>query len=170
MVFRLVAVLLAALSLSACATAERYDAAGDIHALLVAIRDNDRAAFEQHVDRAALERQIELRIAAEAKKQSGREDWAAAAAFLAPTLAGLAGDALIQPQVFRLVAEQYGYKPATPIPPPTVISSALRTLDTGQVCAARSKDGPCLLIFTRQEGVWRLTGFEGDLAMLRLRR
>lgn len=159
-----------AVSLSACATAERYDAAGDIHALLISIRDNDRAAFEQHVDRGALERQIEQRITAEAKKQSGREDWAAAAAFLAPTLASLAGDAIIQPQVFRLVAEQYGYKPATPIPPPSVISSALRTLDTGQVCAAKSKDGPCILIFTRQEGVWRLTGFEGDLSMLRLRR
>lgn len=159
-----------AFSLSACATAERYDAAGDVHALLVSIRDNDRTGFDRHVDRGALERQIEQRITAEAKKQSGREDWAAAAAFLAPTLASLAGDALIQPQVFRMVAEQYGYKPSTPIPPASVISSALRPMETGQVCAAKSKDGPCVLIFTRQEGVWRLTSFEGDLSMLRLRR
>jgi hypothetical protein len=159
-----------ALVLSACATAERYDAASDVHRLLVAIRDDDRATFEAHVDRGSLERQIEARITAEAKTQSKNEDWAAAAALLAPTLAGLAGDALIQPRVFRMVAEHYGYTPTTPIPPPAVISASLRTLDTGQVCAARSKQGPCLLIFTRQGGVWRLTGFEGELSMLRLRR
>lgn len=167
---RTLVLALCGLVLAACATADRYDAANDIHKLLVAIRDNDQAAFETHIDRGALERQIELRITAEATKQSKNEDWAAAAAFLAPTLAGLAGDALIQPRVFRLVAEHYGYRPGAPIPPPAVISSALRRLDTGQVCAARSKDGPCLLVFTRQNGVWRLTGFEGDLSMLRLTR
>ncbi len=166
---RALALGLCALVLSACATAERYDAANDIHKLLISIRDNDRATFEAHVDRGALERQIEARISAEAKARSKTDNWAAAAALLAPTLAGLAGDALIQPQVFRLAAEQYGYKPSTPIPPPAAISGALRTLDNGQVCATRSKDGPCLLVFTRLNGVWRLSGFEGDLSMLRLR-
>lgn len=159
-----------ALALAACATAERYDAAGDVHRLLIAIRDDDRAAFEAHVDRGALERQIEARLTAEAKARSGREDWAAAAALLAPTLAGLAGDALIQPQVFRTVAERYGYKRTDPIPPPAVISGSLRRMDTGQVCATRSKNGPCLLVFTRQGGTWRLTGFEGDLSELRVSR
>lgn len=167
---RAFALALCAFALTACATAERYDAAGDIHKLLVSIRDDDRTTFEAHVDRGALERQIEARITAEAKAQSKNQDWAAAAAFLAPTLAGLAGDALIQPQVFRLAAERYGYKASTPIPPPAAISGALRTLDNGQVCATRSKDGPCLLVFTRLNGVWRLSGFEGDLSMLRLRR
>lgn len=160
---------LCALVLISCATAERYDAANDIHALLLSIRDDDRATFEAHVDRGSLERQIEAKISDEAKKRSGRDDWAAAAAILAPTLAGLASDALIQPKVFRLVAERYGYKPGMPIPPAAVISGSLRTMDTGQVCATRSKDGPCLLVFTRQEGVWRLSGFEGDLSMLRIK-
>ena len=45
------------LSLTACATTQRLSAAGDVHSLLVAVRDNDRATFDAHVDRPALEAQ-----------------------------------------------------------------------------------------------------------------
>ena len=55
---------LLALSLGACATVQRYDAAGDIHAFLIAIRDNDKAAFDAHVDRPALKAQMHARILA----------------------------------------------------------------------------------------------------------
>ena len=48
---RIVVVIALALALSACATAQRLDAAGDVHALLVSIRDEDQAAFDAHVDR-----------------------------------------------------------------------------------------------------------------------
>ena len=44
---RFLLLALSALLLSSCATAQRYDAAGDVHALLIAIRDNDSAAFER---------------------------------------------------------------------------------------------------------------------------
>ena len=64
---RVLILALAALVLSGCATAQRYDAAADVHALLVSIRDNDKAAFEAHVDRPALKRQIEGRMMAEAR-------------------------------------------------------------------------------------------------------
>lgn len=165
----LVLITALALALSGCATAQRFDAANDVHALLVSIRDNDPEAFEAHVDRAALERQIEARISQEATKRSGKEDWAAAVALLAPTIASLAGDALIQPKVFLKVAEYYGYKASTPVPASAAIAGSLRTLDTGQVCAAEKKDGPCILIFTRYEGTWRLSSFAGDLSMLRTR-
>ena len=57
----------AALSLSACATADRYDAAGDVHALLTAIRARDRAAFDARVDRQALKYEIEARLLDEAE-------------------------------------------------------------------------------------------------------
>ena len=41
----------------------------------------------------------------------------------------------------------------------------------GRVCATQEKDGPCLLVFTRSpEGRWRLSGFEGDLSTLKIRR
>jgi hypothetical protein len=47
-------VVLAALALSACATAQKLGAANDVHALLISIRDNDHAAFDAHVDHEAL--------------------------------------------------------------------------------------------------------------------
>ena len=51
-------VLALALQLAACATPERFSAANDVHAFLISVRDNDRAAFNAHVDRRALEAQM----------------------------------------------------------------------------------------------------------------
>lgn len=164
---RFVFLALAALVLSSCATAQRIDAAGDVHALLVSIRDDDKATFETHVDRGALKRQIEQRMMSEARNRGGGDGLAALGALFAPALADIAGEALIQPKVFRSVAEYYGYDPATPLPGALAISGSLKSVGEGQVCATRKKDGPCLLTFTNAAGVWRLSGFEGDLSMLR---
>lgn len=164
------ALALAAALLSACATAQRIDAAGDVHALLISIRDNDQATFETHIDRPALKREIEARLMSEvAPSKGGDKGLKALGAIFAPTLADIAGDALIQPRVFRQVAEYYGYKPSTPIPGQLALSSALKALPDGRICATRKKDGPCILVFTREDGVWRLTGFEGALSELRLK-
>jgi len=73
---------LVALTLSACATAQRYDAANDVHALLISIRDNDQAMFDAHVDRPALKRQIESRLMAETTKASSNDGLAALSAIL----------------------------------------------------------------------------------------
>jgi len=167
---RLAAVLGLLTALSACATVDRYDAAQDVHALLVSIRDDDAATFEAHVDRAALERQIEGRLVREARERGGGDGWGALGAVLAQPLAQLAGDALIQPKVFRAVAASYGYTPDKPIPGVVAIGGALKPVDDGRVCATRKKDGPCLLVFTREAGVWRLSGFEGALSDLRTKR
>lgn len=151
--------------LAACATTQRYDAAADVHALLVSIRDNDQATFDKHVDREALKRQVEARMVAEARKGGG--ELAALGSLIAPALAEAASEALIQPRTFRAVAEYYGYGASTPIPNALVIGGQLKTIADGQVCATRKKDGPCLLVFTREGDTWRLSGFEGDLSMLR---
>ena len=156
-----------ALVLSACATAQKLDAANDVHALLIAIRDNDQAAFDAHVDRRALKTEIQGRLVAEARRDPRLSG---IASILAPTLAELAGDTLVQPTVFRKVAEYYGYTPQTRIPNSIAISQALRRLPDGRVCAITKKDGPCLLIFTKApDGRWKLSGFEGELSMLRLK-
>jgi hypothetical protein len=164
---RRIVICAVALLLASCATAQKLDAANDVHALLVAIRDNDPVAFDAHVDRPALRREIEQRLVAEAsrdKRLSG------VAAFLAPSLAQMASDSLIQPGVFRVVAEHYGYSRTTKIPGAVAISTTLRRLPDGRICAVTRKDGPCLLDFTRgPDGHWRLSGFEGELSMLRLK-
>jgi hypothetical protein len=161
-------IVLMALALSACATVQKLDAASDVHALLIAIRDGDAAAFDAHVDRGALKQEIQARLVAEARRDSRVP--AALAAVLAPSLADIAGEALIRPDVFRAVAEYYGYRRDMQIPGPIGISTLLQPVDTGRVCAVTKKGGPCLLIFTQgPDDRWRFSGFEGDLSMLRLK-
>ena len=165
---RSVLVAAAALLLSSCAETTKFDAAGDIHAFLISIRDGDRAAFNAHVDRAALKTQICSRLMAEAAKQQSRGgDLAALGVLLGRPLVDVLADQLIQPDVFRAVAEYLGYSAQTPIPGRLVIAGALRGLGADEVCAARGDGEPCVLVFRNEDGVWRLVGFEGDVSMLR---
>lgn len=166
-----VAILIGLLAtLSACATATRLDAAGDVHTLLISIRDNDKAGFNAHVDRQALKASIEAHLVEEAGRRTKDENLRGLGALMAPYLAEAADKALIQPSTFRSVAYQYGYKPGQPIPGQVVIAGSLKAMPDGRVCATKSKDGPCVLIFTRTDGVWKLSGFEGDVADLRGKR
>ncbi len=165
---KILVALVSVLALSACATAHRLTAANDVHALLVSIRDNDRAAFDAHVDRKALQDEIAARLAEQGFKTKDKS-LGALGAMLAPSLAQFASDALIQPKVFRTVAEYYGYKPDTQIPNALVIAGSLKALPDGRVCATKKKNGPCMLMFTQEAGVWRLSGFEGDTSMLRIK-
>ncbi|MDB5456249.1 MAG: hypothetical protein JWP92_1834 [Caulobacter sp.] len=161
--------LAAVLSLSACATVDRYDAAGDVHDFLVAIRDNDRAGFDDHVDRQALKYAIEAKILSETRKAKVDDGWRAVASALSGAAAGFASDALIRPEVFRAAANYYGYTPDRPIPGRIAIASTLRPAGDGRVCAAK-KSGPCLLTFTREGATWRLTGFDAEAVNLQFKR
>jgi len=163
---RAVPIALLALALSACATATRYDAAGDIHALLVAIRDNDGPAFDAHVDRPALKAQMKERLTAAAIQRGG-----ALGGLLVQTFGGLTDslvDAAVQPQVFLAVAEAKGYRPSQPLPGRVAITGSLRYLEGDRVCVTGKTDGPCLLVFRNEAGTWRLIAFEGPLDALKL--
>lgn len=156
----------ALVSLTACASANRLGAANDVHALLLSIRDNDSQTFDAHVDHDALKRQLSAHIDAQiGQNKKVRE----LAALLGPSVVDFADQALIQPKTFKMVAEQYGYTPATKIPGPIAIASALKTLPDGRVCATKKKDGACLLTFTKENGTWKLTSFDGDFSTLRLK-
>ena len=157
-----------ALLAAGCATAQRIDAAGDVHALLIAIRDDDHDGFDAHVDREALDHELEARILDRTQATDTTDTIKALGALLAHPLSRLAGDALIRPKVFRAVAEYYGYRPQTPIPNQLEIAGALRTLPDGRVCAAKKRDGPCLITFANEAGAWRLVSFDGDISLLRL--
>ena len=163
-------VALLALTLAGCATASRFDAAGDVHSLLVAIRDNDRAEFDRYVDRKALKQSLEGRLMRETSRADMDDGARAVAALLAPSLADVAVEALIRPEVFRAAARYYGYTPDKPLPDRLAIGGSLKYLDDGRVCATKKKNGPCLLVFTNVGGTWKLSGFEGDLSDLRGKR
>lgn len=159
--FRRAASLLAALALLAgCATTRQLSAAGDVHALLVAIRDDDRAAFDAHVDRRALEAEMQA-VMVERSRDAGLGDGAAGLGLLlSGPLARAAGGVLIRPEVFRAVADYYGYRPDTPIPGSLSLALALTSLPDGRMCAKGRKGGACLLTFADEAGVWKLVGFD----------
>ena len=155
--------VLACLALASCASPQQYSAADDIHEFLIAVRDNDRALFNAHVDREALARQLEGRILKEIPDDPIARG---VGAVLAAPLADAATGLIAQPRVFRAVAVYNGYDPAKPIPRKVLIAQALRNAGAGRVCIGDSKD-PCTLVFSRVGDVWRLIAFEGDLRDLR---
>jgi hypothetical protein len=163
---RRLAVLLAISALAACATVPRFEAAGDIHAFLVAIRDGDQARFDAHVDRAALKAQLKSRLLADQSAAHGADSWQAVGALLAGPLVDVGVDAFVQPETFRAVALRVGYAPDRPIPNQFQISAFLRYTGDGQVCVFTRHDGPCTLVFRDEAGTWKLVGYEGDLGRL----
>ena len=159
---RVFIMLVAAAVVASCATTSRLAAASDVHSLLVAIRDDDRAAFDAHVDRVALQARIQARLVARAKTSNLGEGWQGLSLWLSGPLSRAAGGLLIQPEVFRAVADYYGYRPDMPIPNVLALATALTRLPDGRVCATSHKHGSCLLIFADEDGVWRLVDFAGD--------
>ncbi len=167
---RLTLILIAGLGLYGCATTRDLSAAGDVRALLVAIRDDDRPAFDAHVDHRALEAQIQQIVVDRTRSADVPDGLKGLGLLVSGSLAKAAAGALIRPDVFRAVADYYGYRPDTPIPGPFAIATMLRSVDDGRVCAAKGKHGPCLLTFAKEDGTWRLVEFNGDAAMLKLGR
>ena len=167
----LAGVAISAMLLAGCATVSRVDASGDVHAFLVAVRDGDKQAFDEHVDRAALKTNLKSRLLAETSQTYGLQSKQALGALIAAPLVGLAVDALVQPQVFRAAALRLGYGPDTHVPPPLLLSRMVKPLGEDRVCVETKKDG-CLFVFKREDGVWRLIDFEGDLDLIqrKLRR
>lgn len=157
-------VLLAALALSACATVPKLGAGKDIHDFLLAVRDNNRFVFDNHVDRPALKAQMRGRALAEAPALVKNPALGVAGAILAGPLIDAAVDNLVQPEVFLLVAQRLGYSPSQPIPGAFAIARSIRAVGPGRVCV---QDGDrCGLVFADEGDAWRLVAYEGDLQRL----
>ena len=161
--FRKVAAAFLLLVLAGCAATTRFDAAGDVHAFLVAIRDGDRAVFDAHVDKDALKSEMRARLIAEAANSPKAKNAAVAGALLASPLGDIAVNALLRPDVFRAAAQMMGYSADRPIPDRLGIAAGLRYVESDRVCVARKKSAPCLFVFRNEGGIWRLVGYEGDL-------
>ncbi len=156
----LAAAAVAALMEAGCSTVPRFEAADDIHAFLVSIRDGDAAAFDRYVDRPALKAQLRSRLIA-ASASSGTA--AALGAVLGGGLVDLGVDALVRPDVFRAIALKVGYDPSRPLPGVLAVARFTRPLEPGRACIVTRDGGPCVLVFRNEEGVWRLVGFEGRI-------
>jgi hypothetical protein len=159
---RLTALLVLMAALGACAVVPRYEAANDIHAFLVAIRDGDRAGFDAHVDRAALKAQLRARLLADG---AGSGAAGAVGALLAGPLVDIGVDTLVRPDVFRAIAIEVGYSADKPIPGVIAIGQFVRPLDDGRACVFTRRAGPCVLMFKDEGGVFKLIGFEGRIEL-----
>lgn len=160
------AVLAAAASLAACASAERVSAAGDVRTLLVAIRDDDRAAFDAHIDRSALQAEMQW-IIVERARASGLGSAGATLGVLASgPLSQAAARVVLRPDVFRAIADYYGYSANRPLPGTLTLAAALTPIDGGRVCARDARTRACLLTFSNEDGVWKLTAFDARRAGL----
>ena len=145
-----------ACALTACAPVARIEAASDVHAFLISIRDNDRDGFDAHVDRRAVESELESRILAQTGQPKSGDTVRALGAIFAKPLSKLAGDAFLRPDAFRAVAEYYGYRPDMQIPGDIAIAAVLRRLPDGSVCATLKHDGPCASSLSpTKNGTWK---------------
>ena len=167
---RLLLPLLAALAAAGCATVARYDASADIHAFLLSVRNGDRAAFDAHVDKPALKAQLRARLIAETAAEHGVQSGPTAGALLSGPLVDAGVELLVRPEVFRAAAELMGYGPDQPIPNMLVIGHEVKPLAGDRVCVIL--DRRCSFVFWREDGVWKLVAFEGDIDSLakRLKR
>jgi hypothetical protein len=167
MTFRRLLPLLLALLLGACATVAKYDASADIHDFLVAVRDNDRARFDAHVDKPALKAQLRERLISEVAIAHGAQSNATAGALMAGPLVDFGVDLLVRPEVFRAAAEFLGYGPDRPIPNALVLGQRVKPMGGDRVCVIIHK--ACGFVFRREDGVWKMVAFEGDLGALKSR-
>ena len=157
---RLPLILASLLALSACATGERLSAARDVHGLLVSIRDDDRAAFDAHVDRVALEAELQDVMVRKTRDAGLGEDLAGLGLLASGPLARVAAGLVLRPEAFRAIADYYGFRPDQPLPGLVTLAAALTPLPAGRVCARDTRTGVCLLTFADEAGTWRLVAFD----------
>jgi hypothetical protein len=160
------AVIAAGASLAACASGERISAAGDVRGLLVAIRDDDRPAFDAHIDRTALQAEMQWIIVERAKASGLGPEGAALGALASGPLSRAAATVVLRPDVFRAIADYYGYSPDRPLPGTFTLAAALTPVEGGKVCARDPKTKSCLLTFANEGGVWKLVSFDARRAGL----
>jgi hypothetical protein len=166
-IFRHVVCGLLAVALSACATGERLSAASDVHGLLVSIRDNDRRAFDAHIDRPALEAEIQDVMVRQTKASGVGEGLTGLGLLASGPLSRVAAGLVLRPDVFRAIADYYGYNPEQPLPGTVRLAAALTPVSGGRVCAKDGRAGVCLLTFAQEAGSWRLVAFDASRVLAR---
>lgn len=135
----------------------QYDAAEDVRAFITAVRENDKATFERHLDRPALRAQLLPQARAAIEAQAGP-----LGAMLGERLDESTVDRLIQPESFRMMLERSGAPARTPTA--AEIATQLRVEGAGRVCLPRAPGGPCAITFaesgTGDAAVWRLVAID----------
>jgi len=138
------------LALSGCDLPVRARASRAIEGFLKAVHDDDRAAFEAAIDRAALrsdlrDQLIDMGRAKGIDVDGGPSDFAL--------------DRMISPRAFRLVEARSG-QALSRAPSAAEIAILMQVRDRNHVCLGDPRQKRCLLSFARRKGVWRLVGMQ----------
>lgn len=142
--------LLLVLALAACSLDVRADAAKGVARFLDAVRIGDRKAFEASIDRTALRADLRDQLA-ELGRANGLDVEGGASEF--------ALDRRITPEAFKVVEAKTGE--VVPVAPTAAqVAVLMKVKDRAHVCLTNPGTSACVLSFTRQKGVWRLTGMQ----------
>lgn len=158
----------AILFLSSCATTTNYGAADDILQFAIGLRDNNIALIENHIDRRALKTQAMQLMRDMAIKETSNKfgnNLAANAAAIAtidllkPVFEAIANEAL-KPANLAYFARRAGMQSNLDMPSRFSAALALNKIDDNKVCIKDAKTKNCLLYFSKNTNIWRLSGFD----------
>lgn len=154
---------LTAISLAGCEQAtQRYGAAQDIHAFFAAVESGDRPAFDAHIDRPALRKQLRSGIGQAIGAKVGMSGEAADVLndLLGSDSADQAMDRMISPESFRIVW-QNSKIPIKTTPSAWQIAPMLKITPPDQACLTKQPGSDdCVMIFKDEAGTWKLIAIE----------
>ena len=55
------------------------------------------------------------------------------------------------------------------MPSAAFLTPLIKPVDADRACVSEKAGGPCLLVFRKEDGAWKLIAFEGDPKMLKLK-
>lgn len=141
------------LTTQGCGGRSDADPAGTVQAVLAAVHARDAAAFEAHLDRAALRQDLRgqlMRVA----RANGVEVDGGPSEFALDRMIGLNALHLVQAGTDR---------PLASAPSKAEVAGVIRNLDPGHVCLHDlSPQRSCLLTFAKAAAGWRLVGMRAD--------
>ena len=154
---------LAALGLTGCERVQqRYSAAHDIHAFFAAVESGDRQAFDAHIDRPAVRRQLRAGIGQAIGEKVGASGAAAdvLSDLLGSDSADQALDRMISPESFRIVWRNSGI-PIQTAPSAWQIAPMLKMIPPDRACVTKAPgSGACVMSFRDEDGTWKLIAID----------
>jgi hypothetical protein len=137
--------------LAACERANaQLEAAQDVRAFIVAVKEQDRTAFDRHVDREALKADVRRQL------QARGAEGDPAGLLLGSRQGERLLDGLIAPESFNFALQQAGpVLDRTPSAPE--IAALLKPAGENRLCLPEGGvQGPCAVTFAKQGDDWRL--------------
>jgi hypothetical protein len=134
---------LAAATLASCSSVSMVASLDDIRRFMIAVRDDDQAAFDALINQPNVSHSIDFHRFVQANGLTAARNFK-------PAPGG--EDRRLPPSAFRAIAASYGFVPGRATPPVVPI----RSLSYEQVCVHERMSSKCVLIFASNPAGWKL--------------